>query len=487
MEGADPVAARSALEFARLARQDTAPLEERARVALRDAGEHALSVYAFAGAARLFREALALWPAEDPERPLLVFGLGKALFWAERAGLDELAEARPALLAAGDRAHAAQADVLLSRLALARGDRELAEEHAVGAVELLRDTPPSREQAEVLSNLAGFHAVWRQSKRALEVGSRALALAEELGLDEIKAYSLTSKGQARIVMGDLGGLDNLEQAVEIADGLSSTQLVRSCATLATALVLIGDLDRAWRVYERGRAAAARFGDAPGLHWLAAERLYEHYWRGDWNDAITAAEALLAEPDVGYGRYASMSVRAWIRLARGDVAGALEDSSGAVEFARQARDTAALCPALALTARVLAAADRGDEAGSFVDEALELATTPGVLPSFWTADLAEALLELGRAEILNGPASESTRWLDAARSLLAGRYADAAAEYAAIGAQPEEARAHLRAAAALAAAGQREAAERELELTQTFHREVGASAYVRAAEMLLAPA
>jgi DNA-binding SARP family transcriptional activator/class 3 adenylate cyclase/tetratricopeptide (TPR) repeat protein len=478
----------SALEYARLARLDTRTLAERSRAVLRDAGEHALTVYAFPGAVRFFRRALELWPSDDPDRAHLLLSVGKSLFWAERGGDVELAEARDALLEAGEPAHASRADVLLSRLALARGDRDEASARALAAVDLLRDAEPSREQAEAVSNLVAFHAVWGESERALEASVQALGLAECLALDEIKAETLTYRGHARIQSGERDGLDDLEQAVVLAETLNSTGLVSRYANLATTLELLGELGRAWEVYERARSAAERFGDALGLHWLAADRLYEHYWRGDWNEAIAAAEALLAEPDAGYGGHASMSVRGWIRLARGDVAGALDDSSGALEFARQAKDTAALCQALALRARVLAESGHRDEAGSLIDEVMDLSVGSGFLASYWTADFAEAAHELGRghevsrlAEMVRMP----TRWLAAACRLVEDAHLDAADEYAAIGARPEEARARLRASAALAAAGRRSDAERQLGLALDFYRAVGADAYLRAAEAVLA--
>jgi hypothetical protein len=111
----------------------------------------------------------------------------------------------------------------------------------------------------------------------------------------------------------------------------------------------------------------------------------------------------------------------------------------------------------------------------------------VLASHWTADLAETLRELGRGdglEILAG-GSTSTGWLVAARHVLAGSDQEAANVYAGIGARPEEARARVRAAEALAAAGRRSEAERELERAVGFYRGVGADAYVRASELRLA--
>jgi class 3 adenylate cyclase len=474
----------SALEYARLARQETGALEERARLALRDAGDHALTLYAFAAAARFFRQALELWPAEDPDYPRVLFSLGTALFWAERSGGTELATARDALVAAGEPERAAQADVLLTRLALARGDRDAAAMHALQAVELLRDSPPSREQAEAVSNLAGFHAVCGESDRALEASGEALALAEALSLHEIRAASLTFRGHARILGGDQGGIGDLEQAVEIAEELNLRGLVRSCANLATSLVELGELERAWTVYDRGRKAAALFGDALGLHWLAAELPYEHYWRGDWDEALALAETSLGEPDPGYRGYASYSVRAWVRLARGDPDGALADTAGALEFARRAKDPAALCPALALRARVLAETGTHDEASSALDELIELSAKGGVLASFWTADCAEALLELGRGGDLSWLTGAETSWRAAADHLLTGSYSAAADQYEAIGARPEEARARLRASSALVAGGRRTDAEGQLARALAFYRLVGASAYARAADSFL---
>jgi class 3 adenylate cyclase/tetratricopeptide (TPR) repeat protein len=477
-----------ALEYAQLSHQDTADLKERARTALRDAGERALSVYAYPAAAGFFRAAIELWPAGDRMRPQLVFDLGRSLFWSERGGDAELAQARDELVAGGDLRRAAHADVLLSRLAHDRGDPEVAALRATDAVELLHSSEPSREQAEAVGHLASVYAVSGEPGRALETSAKALALAESLALDEIRAESLISRGLARIRGGDVDGIADLELAVEIADAASSPALVRSCANLATSLVELGALERAWPVYELGRAAAARFGDARGVHWLAVERPYELYWRGAWEEALAAAGSAMAEPDSGYGEHSARSVRAWIRLARGDHAGALEDSVWALDFARRAEDVPALCQGLALRARVLAEAGNMDEAAAIADDAISAAGAPDTLTSFWVADLAEALRELGRAEELVRPAPGSrtpTRWLVAARHVVAGEYLQAAEEYAVIGARPEEARARLRASTALASAGDRSAAEAELERARSFYADVEAGAYVRAAESLVA--
>ena len=66
----------------------------RTRTALRDAGEHALTLNALAQAEEYFRQALALTEADDPERPRLLLQYGRVRYMRELEGVDELTEAR---------------------------------------------------------------------------------------------------------------------------------------------------------------------------------------------------------------------------------------------------------------------------------------------------------------------------------------------------------------------------------------------------------
>jgi predicted ATPase len=105
-----------ALEFARAAGQDTTVLADRARLAMRNAGDRALDLNAFAAANRWYAAALEVWPAGDAERPQVLMRLGRARVYAEQAGGELLAEARDELLNSGDREAAAEAEALLGQL-----------------------------------------------------------------------------------------------------------------------------------------------------------------------------------------------------------------------------------------------------------------------------------------------------------------------------------------------------------------------------------
>ena len=106
---------RSALELARAAGRDGGDLADRARLALRDAGDRAFALNAFAAADGTTTDALALWPEDDSERAELLFRRARALYIAgDERRQAALEEARDALLAAGDIEAAAEAEAFLA-------------------------------------------------------------------------------------------------------------------------------------------------------------------------------------------------------------------------------------------------------------------------------------------------------------------------------------------------------------------------------------
>ena len=128
-----------ALELASAAGQATGDLTERARLALRDAGDRVSGLGAHVTAARYYTRALAIWPPGDPERPDLELRAGEAHCLGEGTGEDLLVRARDGLLARGDRGRAAEAEARLGQLAYAKGqDRST---HFDRALALVADAP----------------------------------------------------------------------------------------------------------------------------------------------------------------------------------------------------------------------------------------------------------------------------------------------------------------------------------------------------------
>ena len=465
-------------------------LVEPARIALREAGDRSLSLNAFSKAAELYAEALALWPPQAPDRADLTLDLGRARMHAESGGAELLEEARDALLAADRPEKAAEAMVLIGELLWMQGDPD-AFRSLEDAAALLRDAPPSHAKAYVLSHLAAFLMIGDDNERAVDVGLEALDMADELGITELRAHALDSIGRARARIGDSQGIENLEESIAIAVACNSLESVRGYANLGNAHVEAGDLTRAFELYEQGRSAAARFGDADRIRWFVAERVYECYWRGHWDEAARLADELVAEAEAGFPtafEHDARLIRGRIHLARDQSPAALDDSSRALELGRRADYPDMVVPALALHARTLEATGRREEAESLADELLSI--WPERFPtSYWVADLAFALHGLGRSQRLLEAAEHArtaSRWLEAARAVAEGDYGRAADVYAAIGSVPDDLVSRICAAQRALAAGLRSQAEAELALALPALGRLGAERYAREGEALLAP-
>ena len=464
----------AALEYARSVGEDVGHVAEPARAALTRAGRRALAVNAYADAARFYGGALELSSPDDEERAELLFCYGKAVSRSSAPEERVLVEARESMLAAGDAERAAESDVMLGELLWRRGRRDDAFAALDEAVAMLDERPASYSKAYALVTLAGFRIRADEAEPALEAARAAMAIADELGLDDLRADALNRIGLARATTGDLGGLDDLEQSIEIAEATNSPEGIRAYFNLGSIVANLGDLARAAELHAQGNRLAERFGDAAWTEYFDAERVYQHYWAGEWDSALVLAEALIERAERGASRRPELDgslVRGWIALARGDLEQAGMDAGRALGFSRAAGDPQNLYPALAFAARTALAADRRTEATAHVDELLALLEARPSFPSFWVLDVAIVLAELERGEELAVAAERApgTRWLDAATAYVAEDFERAADVCAEIGALPEEA--YIRLASRADGNGARE--EAQLERARDFCARVGA--------------
>ncbi len=432
----------AALEYVRAVGGDVQPFAEHARTALKRAGDRALALNAYAASARFFGGALELSPPDD-ERAELLFCYGKALSRTAAPDEDVLVQAHDSMLAMGDAERAAESQMILGELLWRRGRRDDAFEHLREAVAMLDGRASSYAKAYAFSTLSRFRIAGDEAGAAIELARAAIEIAEELGLDDLRADALITIGLARVTTGDEGGLEDLERSIEVAEEANSPLSIRGYLNLGSMLANLGDLRRAAALHAQGHRLAERFGDAAWADWFEAERLYEHYWRGESDAASSLAEQLLAKAERGPLRRLELDarlVRGWIALESGDTALAMTDADRALAFSREAGDPQNLYPALALRARTLAAAGRRHEASGDAEELLRLMRDQPSLPSFWVMDLAIVLAQLGRGGELAEAAADgpSTRWLEAATAFVAGNPGRAADLCAEIGALPEEA-------------------------------------------------
>lgn len=472
----------AALELSRAAGGGIDGLVGPARRASREAGDRALTLNAFAAAKSLYATALELWPQDDPEHAVVLYRYGRALFDADEAGEDVLSQATERLLELGRVEEAAEAVVLLVELAWKRGDRDETFERLRRATALVEDRAPSRVKAGVLSTVSRFQMLAGEGEEAVRVGREALAMAEGLGLDDIRAHALINIGPARYFSGDTGGLDDVEAAIEIAAAINSPQVVRGYTNLAAMVAFGGDVRRSAQLEEEGLALARRFGHEPMSRFLEGNRAATAYFLGEWDTTLAGAAAF--EGSHHYQESGLLRLRSLIRLARADEAGAEADARRALELARGAKDPQVIGPVLAMVAYVFFVLRHRRDAEQLEDELLE---DPGLL-AYTNAEMAWVLRTTGRADAARAALATlpyRTPWLDANRSVLDGDFAAAADVLDEIGALPAKAFCELRAAEELVADGRRAEADRYLHRALGFWRSVGATRYIREGEALLA--
>jgi tetratricopeptide (TPR) repeat protein len=299
-------------------------------------------------------------------------------------------------------------------------------------------------------------------------------------------------GSARVYAGDPGGVADLEQALAIDLELNAPNAAINYSNLILALFALGDLDRGLELLEKGRQAAERFGRPGDLRALQMRKVIWDYWQDNWDAAIDAANQALAGAQAGMVRGDEPSyrlIRAWIRLARGDLRGAHEDADSAIQLAQAADSPEDLYRALGIRGRVLLDAGRTQEADTPGPQAAGHAAGPrsAVTAPDSSGDLALVLQGLGRATDLQGLARAwtPTPWRQAATAIATGDFEHAADLYTQIGSRPDEAFACLQAAKQLLGDGHTAEANAQLQRALGFYRRVKANAYLREGEALLA--
>jgi class 3 adenylate cyclase len=481
-----------ALEYARAAGTEDGELATRARLALRDAGDRAHALNAWPPAAGFYTEALALWPEDDRERPYLVFQCGKARFEAEGSGLELMEEGVDGIEALGDVEEAARAAVHTGRQFWVQGDSARCAEYDARALALVGNQPDSRARVAALASRAAAAMFDGKESECLERVAEALPDAERLGLEDLRVRLLQIRGYCRVVAGDEGGFDDLDEAIALARAVRSYEQLQSALNNQLARRIgLGRLDGARDSLAEMRRNQEVSPSEGRERWINAITLNVDFLLGDWAEARQRADAALEKTDAGSPHVldsATRELRAWMLVAEGDLAKAVEDAEPSlVATAGPKGDAQVRAPALISAAHVfLEAGRRGDAEAAF--EALEYGDRlVSVLNDSPIVDGAWVAHDLGRdddyAQCL-GPWMH-VPWTDAALAILGGDYLRAAEVLAEIGYRPGEAYARLRGAKALVEEGRRAEADAELQRSLAFWREVGAKCYVREGEALLA--
>jgi class 3 adenylate cyclase/tetratricopeptide (TPR) repeat protein len=439
-----------------------------------------------------YRRALELLPAGDPGRAAVLAKAAEAAHRAgrypeaERACREAIAEFR----AQGKTIAEGEATAKLGNILWYRGESAQAVELSREAIRLLEDEPPARELADASVRMAGqLMLTGHQQREALEWAEKALALAEELGLEDQALRALGFRGAVRCELGDLGGLEDLREALRrgLMLGLGYATGVQY-NNLAFNLWLVEGPAAALEISAAGIEFSERRGLVRQAMWTSAERLWMLFEAGDWDELLRRAERLL-EWDRGRGGsqigVIALIEKASVLLHRGQVREAAALANDFLARARQIGDAQVLVPALTVGALIEQA--RGDlpEAMRLLEE-LDRATPAGspdravALPDALRVCVAAKAIGLGE-RLIEATAESTARAAHAvvtARAVLAEahgeleraaeHYADAAGRWSEFGFVLERGHALLGAGRCLLGLSRsREAAEKLEEAREIF--------------------
>ncbi|MBV9310456.1 MAG: hypothetical protein JOZ73_06480, partial [Solirubrobacterales bacterium] len=398
-------------------------------------------------------------------------------------GEDALEQALEALRPV-DRETAARAALLLSDMAYWRGDRRAALERSADVDELLADLPDSLVRVEALVYHADRQMLARDDEDAIQSARAALKRLEGRDRADLRAWAFNVIGCSRVNLGDEAGMIEFQRAIEIARAERTiAELLRALNNRDSCRIQLGllrELDQG--VEERQRTMGEMGSTAHSRDFLLDARAIADYFAGRWNDALAVVEGFQAGLAEGAAHYLEPGVRttrALIRLARDQLRDARADAERAVTIAALSRDPQVLAPSLCTRAFVRLAEGSAAETLADFEELLSLGDSladglniEAELPSFtWLA------LDLGRPADAEQVVSRcrSRRWAEVAKAILAADAATAADLLSEIGHRPAEAYARLRAGSG------------QLNQALAFYRSVGATRYIREAELQLAAA
>ena len=306
-------------------------LAGQARIALRVAGDRAVTLGAQEQASGFFRDALEV-TAEPIERAALLERAGLA---ASAAGSHEeaerlLAEAIDLLRAAGDRSGAARVTGLLGDAMFGRYRLDAALALIEPASAEFADLGDDPGLATLLGQLARFQML-RQVDFGASIANadRALAIAERLDRVDLVADTIVTRGVALVSMGRAyEGIGCLETGLSLAQrhGLLATE-IRARTNMGGPLT-DRDPRAAFETSRVGLEQARRFGHQQGVSMLVVNASVGAIESGEWDFARAELRAGLEGAASEEERIVLLNIDIEMRVQSGMDAAAELDEAGA---------------------------------------------------------------------------------------------------------------------------------------------------------------
>jgi predicted ATPase/class 3 adenylate cyclase len=372
---------------------DKPELEAHARRFLIMAGDRALEFDAKKAEA-FYRQALELCPPRHPDRASL---LGKT---AEAALVDgrlseaqrDFEEAIVEFRAQGEIRGAGEAMVRLARTYWFRGETDRKRALLAQAIELLEREPPGRELALAYTHTAADHMVANRSDDCARWSERALALAQELGLEAEAIRARQLRGLARCQLSDIaGGLADLREALRQSLDLGlGNETIRSYGNLGDWVWVAESPARGLDVKRTGIEFGERRGLTLPVMWARAETLWPLFDLGQWDELLRIAADLIEwdrRQGAGQVTVVALTYMAYVLGCRGDLRQAQVLAEEFLPRAREIRDPQVLVPAVAVVSLVEHTRGNHSTAVRLIEEIEEVTRDR---PAFRARHLPEAL-------------------------------------------------------------------------------------------------
>jgi class 3 adenylate cyclase/tetratricopeptide (TPR) repeat protein len=352
-----------ALDLARAAGLDD-DVPELEAIALRSlvlAGERQQSLDA-AKAADYYRQALALAPPGSQRaqirRDATNLGWRSGGMTTEEA-LEEYRTAEREAMDAGDLRLAARVIRRIYYQLGLRGETSAARETLERGIDLIEDDPEAREELAELYACRSEDAMFAgRSDESRRWADRALELPRT---ESITLMALHLRGNARCEIGDLGGIDDLRKALEIAEASGvAIDIVTSRSYLLEWVGLEDGPSVALPMNRETIDLSRRRGFEGQGMWTRAEGFWLLFDTGMWDELLADTDALATWSDShGDAQLSTVSglYRARVLAHRGDAAEAVRLEQSFLPAARQIGDLQVLAPAL--LAGVVSHAATGD--------------------------------------------------------------------------------------------------------------------------------
>ena len=310
---------RRALSSSLAPRGSSSPRSRPERVARRcnEAGDRAVALHAFVAAARFYRPcARAPRPRKTLHGPRLLLELGRALWFSEGEGEDELLAAR-AVLELGDREGATEAEALLAEVSWVRGRRKRRAEMEVAAVSVRELASPAKARALLPMRARGAVA---STSRDSPRGERSRSPKTSVSTSS-RLRALGSLTSAELELTTDAGFADLEESLELAIARLPRGDPRLHEPLAPAPAPAATFTRSLAYFEEA-LRLADVSDMPTGGMPQGMLAQYRYRKGRWDEALGVPPTRTwRKSEVShYHVWHALGTRGMIRLSRGDERG-----------------------------------------------------------------------------------------------------------------------------------------------------------------------